>query len=77
MSSLHLVYSSAGHSRVANLISSGDEMVLLGDGVYIEDDVAFTLAEDVAARGIDRANRIDYAELVKLTIEHEKVVSWT
>ena len=76
MSALHIVFSAQGCDRVRALSSDDDRIVLMGDAVYESFDAAYALDDDVTARGLSRANQVSYAELVELSVKHDKVVSW-
>lgn len=76
-----------------SLLSPGDSLLLLEDGVYAalpdappltlpEGVRLYVLAEDLAARGIsDRIppafTRVDYAGFVALCLAHVKVINWS
>tara|TARA_B100000900_G_scaffold405166_1_gene414410 strand:- start:1136 stop:1390 length:255 start_codon:yes stop_codon:yes gene_type:complete len=81
--SLHLVFSRQGLASCLPRRHSEDPIVLFGDGIYalLENDIeCLLLLEDAIARGIsinsNTARAIDYAELVKLTLNHTPIVSW-
>ena len=81
--SLHLIFSRQGLASCLPRRQSEDPIVVFGDGVYalLENDIeCFVLKEDAIARGIpinsNTAHAIDYAEVVRLTLNHSPVVSW-
>ncbi|NKB97811.1 MAG: sulfurtransferase complex subunit TusB [Pseudomonadales bacterium] len=77
MSSLHLAFSENGLSRCIDRLSEKDQVVLMGDAVYSQNILEhFVLQEDAEARGIEAGRAVSYDELVQLTVEHKKVVSW-
>lgn len=77
MSILHLAYSKQGVDRACARMRSGDELILLGDGVYsVPDGAHWVLEDDMAARGLSSTMAITYDAMVALSISHDKVVSW-
>ena len=83
--SLHLIFSRQGLTSCLPRRQSEDPIVVFGDGIYAllenENNIeCFVLKEDAIARGIpinsSTAHAIDYAEVVKLTLNHSPVVSW-
>jgi sulfur relay protein TusB/DsrH len=77
MSILHLAYSKQGVDRACARMRSGDELILLGDGVYSAPNAPhWVLEDDVTARGLSSTNAITYDAMVELSISHDKVVSW-
>lgn len=77
MSILHLAYSKQGVERACARMHSGDELILLGDGVYSAPGAPHWMLEDDAmARGLSYTNTITYDSMVELSITHDKVVSW-
>lgn len=80
---LHLVFSRKGYESCVARRHPKDPIILFGDGAYalLENDIkCLVLGEDAIARGIavdaHHATSIDYAEVVKLTLNHAPVVSW-
>ncbi len=54
-------------------------LLLIHDAVYlkIEGMAAFACTDDVRARGIETdAALVDYAEIVDMIFEHDKVITW-
>ena len=86
MSALHLAFSTAGLDAARARLRDGDEILLLGDGVYAacarEDDLShpvYALAEDLTLRGVAPGKSvtvIDSAAMVSLTECHQPIVSW-
>ncbi len=81
MSTLHLVFSPSGALR-CRAAGITDPIVLIGDGVYALTTTTFepsakAVDDDLKARGIDgAAETISVDDLVRLTIESERTVSW-
>lgn len=80
---LHLVFSQTGYATCEIRCTEKDVIVLLGDGVYVQDkppvDVSVVVLEqDMLARGISTTNiaAIDYADLVGLCEQYSPVMSW-
>ncbi len=77
MSTLHLAFSLGGLSQCADRLSIDDQIVLLGDATYAQQDNAYlVLHQDAQARGVGTVHSVSYDELVQLTLMHKKVVSW-
>jgi sulfur transfer complex TusBCD TusB component (DsrH family) len=65
--------------EVAKAQSKENEVaiLLMHDGVYSHPDLpAFTCKKDAEARGVIGHECVDYARIVKMLFEYEKVVSW-
>ena len=82
MSTLHLVFSPPG-ARRCHAAGITESIVLIGDGVYALRTTTFehtprAIDDDLKSRGIDGADveTISMDDLVNLTIEHERTVSW-
>lgn len=80
---LHLVFSQTGYAICEIRCAEKDVIVLLGDGVYVQDnppvDVSVVVLEqDMLVRGISTSgfSAIDYADLVGLCEQHSPVMSW-
>lgn len=92
MSTLHTVNKTASDDALAaclRVVSSGDSLLLIEDGVYQAATLAqhpqasslllFALQEDVTARGLSlpaTITAIDYAQFVELVCRHRRSVSW-
>lgn len=92
MSTLHTVNKTAANNALEaclRVISSGDCVLLIEDGVYQAAELAlhpqasdlqlYALAGDVAARGIklpEAITPIDYAQFVDLVCQQQRSVSW-
>ncbi len=87
MNTLHLVFNRLGLQSCERLKSEGDQVILLGDGVYqpqsdltgFESHKVFTLEEDYLARGLkdDKNHKlISYDQMVELCTECAPIVSW-
>ena len=75
------------------LICPGDGILLIQDGVYYgcppylldcvsRDNSIFALREDLLARGVlsklaERIDPVGYRRFVELTIDYDKVISWS
>ena len=75
------------------LICPGDGILLIQDGVYYgclpylldcvsRDNAIFALREDLLARGVlsklaERIDPVGYRRFVELTIDYDKVISWS
>lgn len=64
-------------------IAAADAIVLLRDGVYhslssVTHDNLYILEDDLWARGLTAAaiKVIDYAQLVGLTTQYKKIITW-
>ena len=80
---LHLVFSPAGWSACQLRLNATDTVVLLGDAVYVADQldmpVVSYLDEDLKIRGCKAptsATTINYEGMVKLCTKHNPIVSW-
>ena len=92
MSTLHTVNKTAANGALKaclRVVSSGDSLLLLEDGVYQASQLAqhpqaldlhlFALQEDAAARGISLPTSItpiSYAQFVDLVCQQQRSVSW-
>jgi len=87
MNTLHLVFNRLGLKSCERLKSEGDQIILIGDGVYqpqsdltdFESHKVFRLEEDYLARGLkdDKTHRlISYDQMVELCTECAPIVSW-
>ena len=87
MNTLHLIFNQVGLKSCARLKASGDQVILIGDGVYhFQSDLAgfdqerlFTLEDDYLARGLPpnkALNLISYAQMVDLCTKCAPIVSW-
>ena len=91
MSSLHTFSSRQAVTASLALVSKGDSLLLLQDGVFADysqllksltDDVrCFALRDDLAARGILQGlpagiEKIGFDDFVRLCCEHDKVINW-
>ena len=78
MATLHLISSPAGLERCLSRCAEGDVIVAMHDGCYAKlPEGSHRLSEHAAARGLPpKPHDIDYDELVKLTVEHQPVVTW-
>ena len=81
--SIHLVFSKQGWQSCEPLLNADDQVIFLGDGVYVAATATFAnvqvLNEDLMVRGLSHLERvrvIDYTELVQLCAEHTPCVSW-
>ena len=75
------------------LIRPGDGILFIENGVYYgclpdltdcvsEDNALFALREDLLARGVlsklaERIDPVGYARFVELTVDYDKVISWS
>ena len=75
------------------LICPGDGILFIQDGVYYgcppylldcvsKDNALFALREDLLARGVlsklaERIDSVGYGRFVELTVDYEKVISWS
>lgn len=75
------------------LVCPGDGILFIQDGVYhsfpprlldcvSQDNALFALREDLVARGLsdrmsDRITPVGYGRFVELTVNYEKVISWS
>ena len=86
---LHILNKPPGHPRFETClqaIQEGDQLVLAEDAVLALTDRSVTLPDackamkaDTDARALNeqaRTGTIDYAELVRLTTEHSRIISW-
>ena len=81
---LHTVNKPAAWDKCEGLIESGDEILLLEDGVYLalsNDFQCTAVVADVDARGLRtklgaNVRLIDYDEFVDITIRADKVCAW-
>ncbi|WP_289101710.1 sulfurtransferase complex subunit TusB [uncultured Marinobacter sp.] len=86
---LHILNKPPGHPRFETClqaIQDGDQLVLTENAVLALADHSVALPDackamkaDVDARALDEQARtatIDYAELVRLTAEHSRIISW-
>lgn len=77
MSTLHFAFTLRGLAQCADRVSVDDQIILLGDAVYAQKGTEYAvLDEDAKARGIITDHSLGYDDLVQLTQQHEKVVSW-
>lgn len=88
---LHIISHSLFKSRSASaglaLLTPGDAVLLVGDGIYsvMHEDVLahahiYALTDDRVTRGLkehDHVRYIDYAEMVSLTEQHTPIVTWS
>ncbi len=78
MNSLHLVFNAAGLDSCLKLRNQQDEIVLLGDAVFHDEEAQFkAIAEDCVLRGVSHTNTIGMDDLVELTTAHSPIVSWS
>jgi tRNA 2-thiouridine synthesizing protein B len=91
MSTLHIVscspFCSDSLTRCLSLISEGDTMLFIENGVYIvncperlpPEISSFVLEEDLAARGLSAITlqTADYADFVRMVCKHDNSISWT
>jgi tRNA 2-thiouridine synthesizing protein B len=86
---LHILNKAPEHSRFAaclGALSPGDVLVLSENAVLALParqselpEGTLAIAADLAARGLQEAfaaQSIDYAELVRLTEQHPRIISW-
>ena len=86
---LHLIFSPAGWQSSVARIGAEDVVILLGDGVYVADQVdqgrpdqgeVLVIEEDCTTRGVKVVNEavtcIGYAELVDRCVENSPIMSW-
>jgi tRNA 2-thiouridine synthesizing protein B len=87
---LHILNKSPEHprtNRCIEMLASGDGLLLTGSGVLLlatgklpDASKVFALAPDVDARGlghlVGNASTVDFTEMVTLTLEAQKVISW-
>ena len=86
---LHMIHSTAGLDRCLGRATAESTLLLLEDGVYaalaprsVPARALYVLAEDLAARGLDRGHlapgitALDMKGFVALTVAHSPVVSW-
>ena len=79
---LHLIFHSQSLEDCLSSADSGDDLILIGDGVGAQDELsaaAFILEGDAESRGMMVASLhklINTAGLADLTEKHEKIVSW-
>ena len=75
------------------LVCPGDGILFIQDGVYYgcppndldsisPDNALFALREDLIARGmfdklVERVSPVGYGLFVKLTVDYEKIISWS
>ena len=75
------------------LICPGDGIIFIQDGVYYgcppylpecvsKDNALFALREDLLARGVlsklvERIDPVGYGRFVELTVDYDKVISWS
>jgi len=87
MNTLHLIFNQVGLKSCERLKASGDQVILIGDGVYhLQSDLAgfdqdglFILEDDYLARGLppnEALNLISYAKMVDLCAKYAPIVSW-
>lgn len=90
MSTLHIVscspFSSDSLLRCLSLLSQGDTVLFIENGVYIltcpeqlpPEINCYVLKEDLAARGLSATDMqtAGYADFVRLVCEHDNSVSW-
>lgn len=84
-------YSSNDLQRCLRRIGTSDVLLLIEDGVYLsqtpiaalnklaQQGQVFILVDDVAARGLnvdEVYRRADMAKWVKLSVEHDKSLTW-
>lgn len=82
MATLHLIFSPGGAQR-CRAAGITRPVVLIADGVYALATMTFEPApraidEDLVSRGLvdTHAETISMDELVRLTVEYERTVSW-
>ena len=87
---LHLLNKAPDHARFARCLQNlqpGDTLVLmenavlaLADSSLALPDNGYALQADAQARGLDTESSkytlLDYPELVQLTAEHPRMISW-
>ena len=76
MSTLHLVFDLGAADLCRSRRNPDDATVLLGDGVYAHLEGAQKLADDLKLRGLESSAAISMQELVSLTAEHTKTITW-
>ncbi len=89
MTPLHTIYSAAALERCLGRATSDSTLLLLEDGVYAglaplsnPARALYVLAEDLAARGLGRADLapgvgiVDMKGFVALTVAHTPIVGW-
>ena len=89
ITALHTIHSVAGLDRCLGRATAESTLLLLEDGVYaaltprdIPTRAFYVLAEDLAARGLERGDlapgitALDIKGFVALTVAHSPVVSW-
>jgi sulfur relay protein TusB/DsrH len=87
MATLHLISNPQALASCLTVAGAADTLVLLEDGVYAATILGehaqgspsrcFTLATDIAARGLPaQANDISYEQLVVLCTEHQPITTW-
>lgn len=91
MSTLHIVscspFSSDSLSRCLSLLSEGDALLFIENGVYVVNSSVqlpptipcYLLEEDLAARGLSATalSTVNYDGFVRLVCDHDNSVSWT
>ena len=76
MSTLHLVFDPGAADLCRTRRNADDATVLLGDGVYAHLEGAQKLADDLKLRGLESSTAISMQDLVALTVEHTKTITW-
>ena len=87
MNTLHLIFNHVGLKSCERLKCKGDQVILIGDGVYhfqsdlveFDQEGLFILEDDYLARGLppnETLNLISYAQMVDLCTKCAPIVSW-
>ncbi|MXW06975.1 MAG: sulfurtransferase complex subunit TusB [Gammaproteobacteria bacterium] len=81
---LHLVSNSKGYSACKRSLLPDDNVLFLGNGVYVAEETAceqtYAILQDVKARGLSLCagvKGIDYDDFVQLVISTTSSVTWT
>lgn len=83
---LHILSHRRSLKQAGCAVSSGDEVLLLADAVYLTLAASwpsgceiYALQEDASLRGValtDRVTGVDMAGFVELTLRHQHCLSW-